>query len=188
MRALPDDERDELRAWVAEQMLRLARALGDRPDSPADWRRALSWLEPAAASTSLTPLLAEVDRLRGRLALPGFVAPPGSAEPWLEAYLLGVASEMRVTEASGHADEARSQYCRALAGRPSLLWAHYRLASVSARLRDWPEAVSRLRACLARRARQSDAPHVTGQRPFSVEGPTRRRWTRSRGPWPWIPT
>ena len=39
IRALPPSDREDLEVWLLEQVLRYARSLGQRPDSPADWQR-----------------------------------------------------------------------------------------------------------------------------------------------------
>ncbi len=115
VRNLPQQDRNDLALWLMEQAFRYCRALGDRPDSPYDWRRALAFLD----RVSTTPPLQAFETLRRRLnarlgqsgtpdsqtqkrvALPpeptaGAVSlarhPP--EPPWLEDYLLGVAAEL----------------------------------------------------------------------------------------------
>ena len=49
----PAADRDDLELWLSEQAYRYCRASADRPDSPADWRRALDILDRVAASRSI---------------------------------------------------------------------------------------------------------------------------------------
>lgn len=148
IRSLPDPQRENLEAWLFEQILRLAVALRDRPDSRGDWARALDLVEQAVARVPLAPLRLERLALRARLGLPEpEAAPPGAPSPprWLEDYLAGVAAEPL------HAREALGHYLDALRGRPDLFWAHYRAAVVACRLDEFPVAADHLRQCLARR-------------------------------------
>jgi tetratricopeptide (TPR) repeat protein len=101
VRLLPEADRDDLELWLSEQMYRYCRALEDRPNSPADWRRALDILDRAAASRSLDAftalghrLLARLDSLAPRMSDVQELASPRPATPiWLDAYLRGVAAE-----------------------------------------------------------------------------------------------
>ncbi len=144
VRFLPDRERAELEAWLLEQALRLAVALGERPNSPVDWRRALALLERA----DLAPVAAfrpAIRDLRHRLKLPDPEPADGPRPPrWMEDYLAGVAAEPL------HAREALGHYLDALRGRPGLFWGHYRAAAVACRIDEYPIAAEHLRACVAR--------------------------------------
>ena len=67
-RGLPPSEREELEVWLLEQAIRFAALLGDRPEAPRDWVRALKSLEWAAPSFTLGPIdrrAAEVTRAIG---------------------------------------------------------------------------------------------------------------------------
>jgi len=154
IRALPDRERGELEAWLLEQVLRRAVALGDRPNSPEDWRRGLSLLEREIAITPLSAFRQQRAVLRERLNLPsteeaGFATPgatpPRKPERWLEAFLNGVAAEPL------HARQALGFYLDALSARPDLFWAHYRASVAAARLDEYPLAIKSLRECVVRR-------------------------------------
>ncbi len=148
VRSLPDREREELEAWLLEQVLRRAVALGDRPDSPEDWRRAEALLARAAARAPLAALVDLRRTLRSRLQLPPAGPVPADAPrppAWLDDYLAGVAAEPL------HAREALDYYRSALRGRPDLLWAHYRAAAVACRIDEYPGAAEHLRRCVDRR-------------------------------------
>ncbi len=115
VRNLPEEDRNDLALWLMEQTFRYCRALGDRPNSPGDWRRAIAALD----RVSTTPPLQAFETLRRRLharlgqsgtphsqALKQIALPPEPdvaldslarrpPEPqWLEDYLLGVAAEL----------------------------------------------------------------------------------------------
>ena len=153
VRALPDRERGELEAWVLEQVLRYAVALGDRPNSPEDWRRALTLLDREIAVVPYSALRQQQSVLRERLGRPSreqvtFAAtgkPSRKPEPWLESYLAGVAVEPL------HARQALGYYLDALSARPDLFWAYYRGATVAYRIDEIPLAIESLRECVARR-------------------------------------
>jgi len=153
IRALPDRERGELEAWVLEQVLRRAVALGDRPNSPEDWRRALVLLEREIAITPLSAFKQQRTLLRERLGLPSTTevdfatlgVSPRKPELWLESYLAGVAAEPL------HARQALGFYLDALSARPDLFWAHYRVAVVACRIDEYPLATKSLSECVARR-------------------------------------
>ncbi len=151
VRALPDRERGELEAWLCEQALRLAVALGRRPDSRGDWLRAAALLDRTIARFPLATLRVERLALLDRLG----VAPPASvpASPtaipeslrWMDRYLAGVAVEL--TDARG----ALEHYTEALRDRPDFFWGHYRAAGVACRIDEYPLAVDHLRHCVGRR-------------------------------------
>ena len=63
VRNLPERDRNDLALWLMEQTFRYCRALGDRPDSPGDWRRAIAMLD----RVSTTPPLQAFETLRRRL-------------------------------------------------------------------------------------------------------------------------
>lgn len=132
---LDPSRRDELEVWLLEQALRFARALGERPGAPADWRRALYCLE-RAAPTPFGPLRTEVAALRRRLGLPD--PPPAAAHApparWMHDYLRGVAAELRDDRAGRR--EALEHYEAVLAARPGSFWANYRAAAVAFALAD----------------------------------------------------
>ncbi len=150
VRSLPDRDREELEAWLSEQVLRLAIALGERPDSPADWRRALTLLDQAIARAPLAAFGAQrlvlLDKLRLPPIGPGAGAPGVPAAPrWLDDYLAGVAAEPL------HAREALGHFHDALRGRPDLFWAHYRAALAASRVDEHLVAADHLQRCVGRR-------------------------------------
>ena len=147
VRSLPDRERGELEGWLCEQAFRQARALGRRADSPADWRRAVALLDRTIARFPLGTLRSQRRELLDQLRLDPPAPSPDRgirADPWMEAYLAGVAAE------DLHAREALEHYADALRARPDGFWAHYRAAKVAARLDESPLAARHLRACVAR--------------------------------------
>jgi len=147
-RSLPGPDREEMEAWLLEQVLRRAVALGERPDSPEDWARAEALLGLAVAKAPSAPLIDLRQALRRRLQLPPAGPDPADAPrppAWLTAYLAGVAAEPL------HAREALGLYREALRGRPGLFWAHYRSAVVACRIDEYPEAAGHLRHCVDRR-------------------------------------
>jgi eukaryotic-like serine/threonine-protein kinase len=151
-RWLPDRNREEMEAWLLEQVLRHAVALGERPDSPGDWKRALVLLEQTVARTPLEPLKLEILALRSRLNLPRpevAAGPDDAIRPpiWLKDYIAGVSAEPL------HARKALGHYLDALRTRPDLYWAHYRIAAVACRIDEFPLAVEHLRRCLTRHPR-----------------------------------
>jgi serine/threonine protein kinase/tetratricopeptide (TPR) repeat protein len=97
VRRLPAADRDDLELWILEQAYRYGRALVDRPDSPADWLRALDLLARAAGPTSIPAFDPIRHRLGARLGRGTAPAPSGSsarqAPAWLDRYLLGVVAE-----------------------------------------------------------------------------------------------
>ena len=173
VRNLPEGDRDDLALWLMEQTFRYCRALGDRPDSPDDWLRAIAALD----QVSTTPPLQAFETLRRRLharlrqsgtphsqaqeqiALPPEpdVGPDSLARrppepPWLEDYLLGVAAEL---EGDPDPKGALQYYDRVLARSPDSFWGHYRAAAVCFRLRGWSEAAGHLDCCLKRRSKNA---------------------------------
>lgn len=170
IRNLPEGDRNDLALWLMEQTFRFCRALGDRPDSPGDWRRAIAALD----RVSTTPPLQAFETLRRRLharlgqsgtphsqALKQIALPPEPdagtdslarrppEPPWLEDYLLGVAAEL---EGEPDPDQALQHYDRVLARSPDSFWGHYRAAVVCFQLKEWSEAARHLDCCLKRRS------------------------------------
>ena len=147
IRMLPDRERGEQEAWLFEQILRFAVALGERPASPEDWRRGLDLLERTLARVSSAPLQAERRALRAKLNLPDPAPSPADMPRlprWMESYLAGVLAEpLRAREALGH-------YLDALRERPDMFWGHYRAAVVACRIDEYPLSVEHLRECVGR--------------------------------------
>jgi serine/threonine protein kinase len=115
VRNLSQQERDDLLLWMMEQTFRYCRALGDRPASPIDWRRAIAALD----RVNTTPPLQAFENLRrrvvARLSQGGMSDPEAQTRlavalqpvaalqnvarhppepPWLEDYLRGVAAEL----------------------------------------------------------------------------------------------
>ncbi len=144
VRSLPERERFELQAWLAEQAYRQARALARRPDSPDDWRRAAGLLDRTIALFPLRVLRAQRLDLLERLGLTPSPAPAGRVDPAMEAYLAGLSVEDQ------HAREALEHYTEALKARPGFFWAHYRAAGAATRLDEAPLAVLHLRECVGR--------------------------------------
>ena len=147
VRSLPDRERGELVAWLLEQVLRHAVALGERPESPKDWERALALLDRTLGRATSAPLQAARSTLLARLKREdtGSIAvEPPRLPGWLEDYLSGVAAEPL------QAREAMDHYREALRKRPDLSWGHYRTAVVACRIDEYPEAVEHLRHCVGR--------------------------------------
>jgi serine/threonine protein kinase/Flp pilus assembly protein TadD len=150
-RALPESERPELEIWLLEQSLRLARALGKRPDSPDDWRRGLEALERVIAFRPLGSLETQRRLLRRQLGLSELSTlndPAASADPpprWMEEYLLGVEVEPL------RAEDALVHYRSVLKERPESFWGHYRAAAVAYRLGDPAAAADHLAHCVDRR-------------------------------------
>ena len=150
-RALPESERPELEIWLLEQSLRLGRSLGQRPDSPDDWRRGLEALERVVALRPLGPLETQRRLLRRQLGLPEpstSNAPAAWADPpprWMEEYLLGVEAEPL------RAEDALVHYQNVLKERPESFWGHYRAAAVAYRLGDPAAAADHLEHCVDRR-------------------------------------
>src|SRR5262249_58565864 len=70
VRSLSEPDRLELEVWLLEQILRYAHALGERPDSPADWQRALALLDRTVVEFPFGPFDTERRRLRAQLNLP----------------------------------------------------------------------------------------------------------------------
>jgi len=170
VRNLPKGDRDDLALWLMEQTFRYCRALGDRPDSPGDWLRAIAALD----RVSTTPPLQAFETLRRRLharlgqrgtphsqaqeqialppepdAGPDSLARRPPEPPWLEDYLLGVAAEL---EGEPDPDQALQHYDRVLARSPDSFWGHYRAAVVYFQLQRWSEAAWHLDCCLKRRS------------------------------------
>lgn len=130
-RALPTSEQADLEVWLLEQALRYVRALSDRPDTPDDWRRALSCAERVADSTPFGPLHDLRLSLRRRLEIPEPPAvdlpPPSAAPPRRSAdYLQGVAAELDHRDAA-----AATHYAAVLSEWPGSFWANYRAAAVA---------------------------------------------------------
>jgi serine/threonine protein kinase len=151
VRHLSENDRAELEMWLFEQSLRLARSLGERPNSPADWERALALLDRIVATTDLGPLETQCWNLRKQLDGNGYPSPAGNRPPretpphWLEEYLLGVEAEpYRPSEALAHYDNVLKE-------RPRSFWAHYRAAAVVYRLSDFLATIKHLEECIAQR-------------------------------------
>ena len=123
-RALPESERPELEIWLLEQSLRLGRALGQRHDSPDDWRRGLEALDRVVALRPLGPLETQRRLLRRQLGLANPSSPnarTSEANPaprWMEEYLLGVEAEPL------YAENALVHYQNVLKERPESFWGH----------------------------------------------------------------
>jgi eukaryotic-like serine/threonine-protein kinase len=154
-RSLPRFERDELEVWVLEEALRFAHALGERPDSPDDWRRAVILLQEVVGTRSGGPIEAECRALRDRLphdALPEpRPAAAGEALPqWMEQYLKGVEAELNHNLVDRSPKDALDHYAIVLRTRPTSFWANYRAACVSFALPDYDAAVSYLGRCVER--------------------------------------
>jgi serine/threonine protein kinase/tetratricopeptide (TPR) repeat protein len=152
-RSLPRFERDELEVWVLEEALRFAHALGERPDSPDDWRRAVILLQEVVGTRSGGPIEAECRALRDRLphdALPEpRPAAAGEALPqWMEQYLTGVEAELNHNLVDRSPKDALDHYVIVLRTRPTSFWANYRAACVSFALPDYDAAVSYLGRCV----------------------------------------
>ena len=115
VRNLPQRDRNDLALWLMEQAFRYCRALGDRPDSPGDWHRALEMLDRVGTTPPLQAFETLRRRSHARLAQSGTsdsqaqerIALPPEPDagpqslarhppepPWLEDYLLGVAAEL----------------------------------------------------------------------------------------------
>ncbi|MBV8308782.1 MAG: protein kinase, partial [Planctomycetaceae bacterium] len=170
VRNLPEGDRNDLALWLMEQTFRYCRALGDRPDSPGDWRRALAFLDRVSTTPPLQAFETLRRRLHARLAQSGtpdsqaqkqiaFPPEPDTAPeslarrppepPWLEDYLLGVAAEL---EDAPDPDQALQHYDRVLARSPDSFWGHYRAAVVCFQLERWSEAAWHLECCKKRRS------------------------------------
>jgi serine/threonine protein kinase len=108
VRLLAPEESEDFELWVAEQAYVYCRALEDRPDSPADWQRALKILRDFQRRGTLPALAAIEARLGAKLGVRTSNAPPSSGstravEPthWGNEYLLGVAAECEPECAAG---------------------------------------------------------------------------------------
>jgi eukaryotic-like serine/threonine-protein kinase len=147
IRALPDREHDDLEAWLFEQILRYARALGDAPESPESWKRGLALLDRTLDQIQSEPLQAQRLLLLERLKQPDRHRNDREVPRlprWMDAYLAGVAAEPL------HAREAMGLYLEALKDRPELFWGHYRTALVACRINEYDEASRHLRICSGR--------------------------------------
>jgi serine/threonine protein kinase len=171
-RNLPVSQRDELELWLMERVLRYCVALEERPDSPADWERALETLEHVVEYEPSRAFSILRDRLVRKLADP-ITATRGvagelsrdplnvmSGSPAIEEYLLGVAAECGLTTAGstvevvdGVASDRRAleHYRRFLRLQPNSLWGHYRSAVITYRLGQLEDAVTHIERCLALR-------------------------------------
>jgi len=132
-RALPATERAELEAWMLEQALRFAHALGARPEAPGDWRRALLCLDRVATDPPLATLSLQASVLRRKLDLrdPPYAGGRSAAPTppqWVEDYLLGVSAELRED-----APAAAAHYETVLKQCPRSFWTNYRAAAVASR-------------------------------------------------------
>ena len=155
-----------LRLWLMEQTFRYCRALGDRPDSPGDWLRAIAALDRVSTTPPLQAFETFSRRLHARLGQqerltlrlksrsrcrlnrtpgPDSLARRPPEPPWLEDYLLGVAAEL---EGEPDPDQALQHYDRVLARSPDSFWGHYRAAVVYFQLQRWSEAAWHLDCCL----------------------------------------
>jgi len=150
-RELPGFEREDLEAWILEQVLRYAHALGERPRKRDDWRRALVTLEQVAATSPFGPLLEECRELRRRLEEPA----PGGADanppantpaPWVTEYLLGVEAELHCDGRS--AGDAMGHYATVLKLRPGSFWANYRAAAVAFETGRYGDSAEHLKVCV----------------------------------------
>ncbi len=143
---LPEEERGELELWLNEQLLRLVRALRERPDSPNDWRRALEYCINESQITPFNAFLNEAALLRQKLALAptsNLVQSPAEISTWANEYLLGVDCE------TAHPLEAYGHYLAALRSRPGSFWVHQRSAVVAYRLGKFRDAAEHLKHCVA---------------------------------------
>jgi serine/threonine protein kinase/tetratricopeptide (TPR) repeat protein len=112
VRLLSPAERDDFELWMIEQAYLYCRALEDRPDSPADWQRALNILGNLARPGELSALAAIEHRLSSRLEARTSSAPAVStAMPtpktthWANEYLLGVVAECEAEPEPGSTPE-----------------------------------------------------------------------------------
>src|SRR5271157_5850296 len=170
IRNLPEGDRNDLALWLMEQTFRFCRALGDRPDSPGDWHRAIAALDRVSTTPPLQAFATLRRQLHARLGQSGMphsqakkkiASPPELAAgpdrlamrppepPWLEDYLLGVAAEL---EGDRDPELALQHYDRVLARSPDSFWGHYRAAVVCFQLKEWSEAARHLDCCLKRRS------------------------------------
>jgi eukaryotic-like serine/threonine-protein kinase len=100
VRTLPMADREDLEVWLMEQVYLHCRDLADRPHSPKDWLRAVTYLD-YVSRTHPTPVFAALRRsLTAALGPDGRVSPPASAggsasrvPSWVNEYLLGVVAE-----------------------------------------------------------------------------------------------
>lgn len=145
--ALPAAERVDLEVWLLEQAWRLARSLEDRPDSPEDWRRALTALERFGPWSSLGPIVARRRSLRQRLGLPEpAFALRGQGDDWVESFLMGLEAK------DDHAAEALGYFRAALEVRPDAFWPRYHAAAAACRVEgEMPQAEEDITRCIARR-------------------------------------
>jgi len=147
VRSLPDRDREELEAWLMEQVLRHAVSLRERIDSPEDWQRGLGLLDRTLArgwSSALHLERATLLHQLGRNDAGGPAAEAPRVPEWLSEYLAGVAAEPI------HAREALDHYRETLRVRPEMFWAHYRAAALAVRLGEYEFAINQLRHCVAR--------------------------------------
>jgi eukaryotic-like serine/threonine-protein kinase len=157
-RDLPAFEQAELDAWLLEQALRYAHALGERTDAPRDWRNALFCLERVNTTPPYGPVEAEIRALRQQLAAatpPPAGARPPSAPPrrWAEEYLLGVMAELH-----NDAPAAAGHYDAVLRERPGSFWGNYRAAAVASARGTAASAVANTaKETAARRAAEARA-------------------------------
>ncbi len=144
--ALDSTERDELEAWLLEQSLRYAHALGARSDTDSH-RRAWAFLKVVADSARYGPLVSECRSLRQKLEegdtrlLAGSENSPHTPiKGWIEEYLEGVAAELasKDDEAVGRLEQANAQdvkasglYREILHDHPHSFWVNYRFACVA---------------------------------------------------------
>src|SRR5271157_936490 len=173
IRNLPEGDRNDLALWLMEQTFRFCRALGDRPDSPGDWHRAIAALDRVSTTPPLQAFATLRRQLHARLGQSGMphsqakkkiASPPELAAgpdrlamrppepPWLEDYLLGVAAEL---EGDRDPELALQHYDRVLARSPDSFWGHYRAAVVCFQLQGWSEAARHLASCLKRRSKNA---------------------------------
>jgi serine/threonine protein kinase len=148
VRYLDPADRADLEVWMAEQAWRLAHALGERHDSPDDWRRGLHTLERAMSWAPFGALRREAAQLSVKLDRPiPRLATHSSSSDWQSKYLDGLALES--------ADPARALICyqQAVKGCPDSFWANYRSAVTQAQTGHWPDSITSLSRCIARRPR-----------------------------------
>ncbi len=144
--ALDSTERDELEAWLLEQSLRYAHALGARPEADSV-KRALAFLHVIANSALYGPLVSEYESLRQKdggtsAAALSTISSPSDRPPkgWIEEYLRGVEAELASKDdeavalheqANEHDAKAAGHYKRVLHEHPHSFWGNYRFACVA---------------------------------------------------------
>ncbi len=93
---LEEADRLDLESWLLTQVWRLASVLADHPDSPDDWRRALTMLEHDPEWIKLAPFESFRRDLRNKLGLADLPQGREAAAPrWLEQFARGLRSRPR---------------------------------------------------------------------------------------------